>query len=245
MGESTDSQNKPVVDNELLLLLIASATEYALFVLDPTGHIVTWNPGAQRIKGYAPEEIIGKHFSIFDPAQEVRRGKPDYELRTATARARLEDEGWRVRKDGSSFWANVVITALRNADGAAGLRQSYPRPDRTKTRLKRSARRSWSWNVPLSRNRGRCARRLEAIQSVTEIGITYMTVDDLLTAFVERIGDSLFADTICVYLRDGGDNETLVRPRGERTAQQPCGPHRYRGPGIYCSYCQRTRNLPD
>jgi PAS domain S-box-containing protein len=79
--------------------------------------VTTWNAGAERIKGYAAHEIIGKHFSIFYPAAAVHRDHPDYELRVATAEGRFEEEGWRVRKDGSRFWANVVITALRDKQG--------------------------------------------------------------------------------------------------------------------------------
>jgi PAS domain S-box-containing protein len=98
-------------------LLIQSVVDYAIFMLDPTGHVVSWNAGAQRIKGYAAEEIIGRHFSTFYPPQEVAAGKPDRELATAVADGRLEDEGWRVRKDGTRFWANVVITALHDETG--------------------------------------------------------------------------------------------------------------------------------
>ncbi|MGV3592343.1 MAG: PAS domain-containing sensor histidine kinase, partial [Gammaproteobacteria bacterium] len=108
-------QNKP--DPELFELMANSVTDYAIFLLDSRGHVASWNPGASRIKGYAADEIIGRHFSIFYGQQDVARGWPEYELREAARTGRFEDEGWRVRKDGSCFWANVVITALRNADG--------------------------------------------------------------------------------------------------------------------------------
>jgi PAS domain S-box-containing protein len=98
-------------------LLVQSVRDYAIFMLDPQGYILTWNAGAQRIKGYEPEEIIGQHFSRFYPAEALGRGHPDYELRVAIAEGRFEEEGWRLRKDGSRFWANVVITALRDASG--------------------------------------------------------------------------------------------------------------------------------
>jgi PAS domain S-box-containing protein len=94
------------------VLLIQSIVDYAIFMLDPGGHVVSWNPGAERIKGYRAEDIIGRHFSVFYPPEDVAAGKPDRELELAVAEGRLEDEGWRVRKDGSWFWANVVITAL-------------------------------------------------------------------------------------------------------------------------------------
>jgi PAS domain S-box-containing protein len=101
----------------LYKLLVESVRDYAIFALDPTGHIITWNIGAQRLKGYRADEIIGKHFSIFYPPEDQQARKPDKELAVAVAEGRVEDEGWRVRKDGSRFWANVVITALRNPSG--------------------------------------------------------------------------------------------------------------------------------
>ena len=105
------------VDAETLRLLIDSVVDYAIFILDSRGHVASWNPGAERIKGYRAEEIIGKHFSVFYPQDVAQRGWPEEELERATAAGRFEDEGWRIRKDGSRFWANVIITALRGADG--------------------------------------------------------------------------------------------------------------------------------
>jgi len=99
---------------------VAGVSDYAIFMLDPEGRVATWNLGAERIKGYQAEEIIGKHFSVFYPQESVERGWPEYELEVARDEGRFEDEGWRVRKDGSLFWANVVITAV--FDGQRGLR---------------------------------------------------------------------------------------------------------------------------
>jgi len=99
---------------DLHRLLVSSVRDYAIFALDPHGVILSWNAGAERIKGYKPEEIIGKHFSIFYPQELVAEGFPEFELRTAANTGRFEDEGWRIRKDGSRFWANVIITALRD-----------------------------------------------------------------------------------------------------------------------------------
>ncbi|MBL0392637.1 PAS domain S-box protein [Ramlibacter monticola] len=95
-----------------LQLLIEAVTDYGIFMLDPGGHIVSWNSGAQKLKGYKREEILGKHFSIFYPPDAVASGWPEEELRLAKLRGRFEDEGWRLRKDGTRFWANVTITAL-------------------------------------------------------------------------------------------------------------------------------------
>lgn len=100
-----------------LQLLIEAVTDYGIFLLDPEGHIVSWNSGAQKLKGWRREEILGQHFSIFYPQEAIDRGWPQEELRLAKQRGRFEDEGWRLRKDGTRFWANVVITALFGADG--------------------------------------------------------------------------------------------------------------------------------
>lgn len=103
---------------DLYRLLIESVTDYAIFVLDPEGRIASWNPGAARLKGYSELEIIGRHFSIFHSDDDVTAGKPENELAIATREGRVEDEGWRLKKDGSRFWANVVITALHDDSGA-------------------------------------------------------------------------------------------------------------------------------
>jgi PAS domain S-box-containing protein len=102
---------------EVFRTLVESVQDYAIFVLDPSGIVATWNPGAERLKQYTADEIIGRHFSIFYPENDKRNGKPEMELRVASQVGRFEDEGWRIRKDGSRFWANVVITAIRNGEG--------------------------------------------------------------------------------------------------------------------------------
>jgi two-component system, cell cycle sensor histidine kinase and response regulator CckA len=114
--ESELAQRKEELRNSLELsrMLIESTRDYAVFMLDPQGNVLTWNPGAERIKGYKAEEIIGRHFSRFYPKDDVDKGKPQQELQMALAKGRHEDEGWRIRKDGSRFWANVIITALRD-----------------------------------------------------------------------------------------------------------------------------------
>jgi PAS domain S-box-containing protein len=98
--------------------LVEAAQDYAIFMLEPSGCISTWNVGAERIKGYGASEIIGKHFSVFYPEEDIRAGKPQRLLKIAAAEGRVEDEGWRVRKDGSRFWADVIITALRDESGS-------------------------------------------------------------------------------------------------------------------------------
>ena len=102
---------------EQLRLLIHGTTDYAIFLLDPRGHVASWNAGAERIKGYTAGEIVGQHFTRFYPPDAIDRGWPAHELTVAAAEGRFEDEGWRLRKDGSRFWANVIITALRDGQG--------------------------------------------------------------------------------------------------------------------------------
>ncbi len=101
----------------LFRLLIDTVRDYAIFALDPNGYVLTWNAGAERFKGYKAHEIIGRHFSVFYPRVDVEAGKPDFELKEATRIGRFEDEAWRVRKDGTRFWASVLITALRDDHG--------------------------------------------------------------------------------------------------------------------------------
>ncbi len=100
-----------------LALLIEAVEDYAIYMLDPDGRILTWNRGAGRTKGWSSEEILGCHFSVFYPEEDRRAGKPARELAAARRLGRLEDEGWRVRKDGTRFWANVVVTALYDQEG--------------------------------------------------------------------------------------------------------------------------------
>ena len=99
-------------------LMVESVRDYAIFMLDPNGHVASWNQGAQRIKGYTADEIIGQHFSVFYPAEDKASRKPARELKIATRTGKFEEEGIRVRKDGSTFWASVVITAVRDEDGS-------------------------------------------------------------------------------------------------------------------------------
>ena len=98
-------------------LLLQSIKDYAIFMLNPQGIIVSWNEGAKRIKGYTANEIIGKHFSIFYTQEDLDDKKPERELKIAIATGKYEEEGWRVRKDGSLFWVNVIITTVYNEKG--------------------------------------------------------------------------------------------------------------------------------
>ena len=103
--------------NDAFAQLISSVRDYAIFLLDRSGRVASWNPGAERIKGYAAADIIGQHFSVFYPEEARQRHWPEHELQVAEAQGRFEDEGWRIAQGGRRFWANVVITALRDDSG--------------------------------------------------------------------------------------------------------------------------------
>jgi len=103
---------------ERFRLLVESVQEYAIFVLDPAGRVASWNAGAEAIKGYAAEEILGQHVAVFYTPEDVALGKPQAQLEAAAREGRVEDEGWRLRKDGNRFWADTVITAMRDPTGA-------------------------------------------------------------------------------------------------------------------------------
>jgi len=157
-----DGYTSDLQTDESFRLLVESVRDYAIFMLDPTGHVVTWNLGAERIKGYKAHEIIGRHFSTFYLAEDAATGICDEELRDAQRYGRIEAEGWRLRKDGSRFWAMVVITALFDADGelrgfAKVTRDATERRNATEKlreheRLLAEAQRlarlgSWEWDI--------------------------------------------------------------------------------------------------
>jgi hypothetical protein len=118
MGSDTNTSGGEHLrqSEERFKLLVETVRDYAIFMLDPEGYVLTWNAGAERFKGYQAQEIIGKHFSIFYPDEAKKKQWPEHELKVARDVGVFEDEGWRVRKDGTLFWANVVITALRDAN---------------------------------------------------------------------------------------------------------------------------------
>jgi rsbT co-antagonist protein RsbR len=105
------------VNMDMLQVLVDNIREYAIIMLDQKGLVTTWSPTAERIKGYRSDEIVGKHFSVFLTREDAASGRAERELEAAAREGRFEDEGWRVRKDGSKYWANVVLTALRDSEG--------------------------------------------------------------------------------------------------------------------------------
>ncbi|MCX5508429.1 MULTISPECIES: two-component system sensor histidine kinase NtrB [Pseudomonas] len=114
---STDRPTHSVMSEARYEQLVQAVVDYAIYMLDPTGHVVSWNAGAQRIKGYDADEIIGQHFSLFFTAQDCADGRPQRLLRQALEEGKAQDEGWRVRKDGTQFWALAALDVIRDAQG--------------------------------------------------------------------------------------------------------------------------------
>jgi PAS domain S-box-containing protein len=124
------------VSEERFRLLVENVKDYAIFMLDTEGGIVSWNLGAERISEYRQNEIVGKHFSVFYSLDDVQAGKPEKGLKIAVAEARFEEEGWQMRKDGSRFWAHVVITPVRDEQGNL---RAFAQVTRDVTELKETA----------------------------------------------------------------------------------------------------------
>jgi PAS domain S-box-containing protein len=165
---------------ERFRLMVESVRDYGIFMLDPEGHVMSWNAGAERIKGYRAAEILGQHFSRFYPKEDIDGGKPENELLVAAAEGRLEDEGWRVRKDGTTFWANVVITALRDQFGEL---RGFAKVTRDITERKRAedlrARLTRQLMIAQDTERRRIARELhdETGQSLTGLLVGLKTLE--------------------------------------------------------------------
>jgi PAS domain S-box-containing protein len=201
----------PPGDRDQFRLLVESVVDYAIFMLDPNGVVMTWNAGAERIKGYTAGEIIGKHFSVFYPDPEARRGKADDELRVATEEGRYEEEGWRVRKDGSSFWASVTITALRDGRGELVGFAKVTR-DLTERRKHEDQRGMLLDRERASREEAETAlRQLRVIQRVTDTALAHLALDDLLGALLERVVEMLAVDTAAILLLSADETSLVAR----------------------------------
>jgi len=146
---------------ERFRLLVEGVQEYAIFMLSPQGTVVSWNKGAERIKGYKTDEIIGKHFSCFYTPEAVAEGKPEKELRTAMEEGQMNGEGWRVRKDGQMLWANVVITALFDKNGCL---QGFAKITRDMTEAKRIEQALNDKNIELQESARELARSNRDLQ---------------------------------------------------------------------------------
>jgi PAS domain S-box-containing protein len=146
---------------ERFRLLVEGVQEYAIFMLNPQGNVISWNKGAERIKGYKVDEIIGKHFSCFYTPEAIAQGKPQQELRTAMEHGQMSEEGWRVRKDGHKFWTSVVITALFDKDGCL---QGFAKISRDMTEAKQIEQALNDKNIKLQENAQELARSNRDLQ---------------------------------------------------------------------------------
>ena len=178
MTKVLSSPSSSVLSNNQSLLAeaINSIRDYAIFLLDPNGIVSTWNTGAARFKGYSAEEIIGQHFSKFYPEEDIIEGKCELELREAASVGRHEDEGWRLRKDGSRFWANVIITAIRDPQKNI---IGFAKITRDLTERKKAEETLQLANENLEQNV--LARTLELQQTKQELEKALLTRDEFLS----------------------------------------------------------------
>ena len=119
-AKSVTKDSEPTFPEDQFRLMVEAVVDYAIYMLDPEGRIMSWNTGAQRLKGYSEAEVIGRHYSMFFTEDAIRAGKPQHELERAKLDGRYEEEGWRVRKIGRQFWANVVLTPIYHQDVLRG-----------------------------------------------------------------------------------------------------------------------------
>ncbi len=209
-GQGMTPGRKPHERDSLFRLLVEAVRDYAIFLLDPSGHIMSWNAGAERVKGYRAEEIIGKHFSTFYTAEDVENGKPRHALEVAVAEGSWGDESWRVRKDGSRFWASVVITALRDETGEL---VGFAKVTRDLTERKRAEDERiqlLDMERTARRETEKAVDRLRALQRVMEAALIHLNLDDLLQVLLDRISEVLDVDTVAILLLKEPERDTLV-----------------------------------
>jgi hypothetical protein len=173
---------------ERFRILVEGTRDYAIFMLDPTGHVVSWNLGAERLNQYSSAEIIGRHFSCFYPPEDIAADKPARELRTAAAAGKCEEEGWRLRKDGTRFWASVSITALRDDSGTL---RGYAKVTRDLTERKRAEE---SRLECASAARMSQARLLAAIVESSDDAIVSKSLDGIVQSW-NAAAERLFGHT--------------------------------------------------
>ncbi|MDP9309872.1 MAG: ATP-binding protein [Chloroflexota bacterium] len=200
---------------ERFRLLVEQVQDYAIFMLDPDGRIMSWNAGAERIKWYSTDEIIGEHFSRFYPPEDLAVGKPANALTVARTQGRFEDEDWRMRKDGSRFWANVVITALH---GEGGELRGFATVTRDLTERKRAedAREQLLQRERVARVEAeRLARQIQRLQILTDATLAHLALDELLNVLLDRLSELLAVDTVAILLlTDAGDVLTVRAAKG-------------------------------
>ena len=194
--------------DEFFRLLVESVRDYAIFALDAGGRVASWNNGAQRIKGYTEAEILGAPYAIFFPPEDAARGKPQRLLSTAAREGRVEDEGWRVRKDGTRFWADAVLTALRDQSGRL-LGYAKVTRDLTERRMAEIQARELLREQVARENAESAMRRMELLARVSATLASSFDYEKTLQEAVDLAVPGL-ADFCAVDLIEGGNLRRLI-----------------------------------
>lgn len=184
---------------ERLRLLVESVNDYAIFMLDPDGKVATWNSGAQRIKGYRANEVVGKHFSIFYPPEHAHTDRPERELRIAATEGRYQEEGWRIRKNGERFWASVVLTAIRGP--VHGELRGFAKVTRDLTERQRLEQRTQAATEEAGKERARALEAQSALQMREE--------------FISVAAHELRTPLTALQLKIEGVRQGLVKARAQ------------------------------
>ncbi|HEY4218948.1 MAG TPA: PAS domain S-box protein [Gemmatimonadaceae bacterium] len=205
------------VSDERFRVLVQGVRDYAIFMLDAHGFVATWNAGVERIKGYTADEIVGKHFSVFYTPEDLATRKPERELKIAVAKGVYEEEGWRVRKDGSRFWANVVITALWNADGTLAGFGKVTR-DLTERRAAHARAiedaRRFAAEEGARRIADETRERAQVLQTLTAQLAAVHTIDEVADLLCGPAKRAMKADAIALALLD--ESGTKIRLAADR-----------------------------
>lgn len=191
---------------ERFRLLVESVKDYAIFMLDPNGRVESWNSGAQNIKGYLAKEVIGRHFSIFYPPEDNAWNKPKWELEQAVVAGRFEDEGWRLRKDGTRFWANVIITALRDERGAL---RGFAKVTRDMTERKRAEAAVHQANAELEKRVNDRTFKLSFLAEASKLLASSLNYETTLQRVAQLIVPQL-ADWCSVYILENSHKPKQV-----------------------------------
>jgi PAS domain S-box-containing protein len=216
MSEGQRNSETPAHSEELFRLMVEAVRDYAIFALDTEGHVMSWNPGAERIKGYSAQDIIGSHFSRFYTDEDLQSGKPKMELRVAIKEGKYEEEGWRVRKDGSLFWANVLITAIRDKTGTL---RGFAKVTRDLTERRAAENRVLQLNAELEQKVKERTAQLEAANKELE-AFSYSVSHDLRAPLrgIDGFSQALLEDYADRLEPQGQDYLLRIRAATQRMA---------------------------
>ncbi|WP_164101054.1 PAS domain S-box protein [Candidatus Laterigemmans baculatus] len=189
-------------------LLVDGVQDYAIYMLDPEGRVTTWNNGAERLKGYSAAAIIGEHFSLFYPPEAIERGWPEKNLRQATAVGRVEDEGWRVRRDGSQFWAGVTITAVRDDEGQL---LGFAKVTRDLTERRAAEERSRKLHEEEAARKAAEKAAVQIEQQREQLYVTLSSIGDGVVV-TDQHGRITFLNPVAVSLTGWSEDDAIGKP---------------------------------